>query len=366
MMKGKKKRVFVAMSGGVDSSVSALLLKKRGYEVTGVFIHSYNLDGCEERDSSDARLVCEELNIPFYVFDFEKEYKREVFDYMVNTYKKGLTPNPDVICNKAIKFGLFFKKSVSLGADFIATGHYAFLKKDKKGIYHLYPGKDKNKDQSYFLWQIDRKIFSRVLFPVGILRKEEVRKIARDANIKTANKKDSQGICFLGEVNLFDFLTKNIPENKGKIITTSGEVVGEHKGLYFYTIGQRHLRTNINYKSEKRPAFYVADKDFKRNILILAEGKDNPALFRKKIFLEELNLLNGNLQNFKNPILMRVRYRQPLFEAIIKNIDLEKRTCEAEFLSPQKFIAPGQSAVFYKKSGQNEVLGGGIISNNFF
>jgi len=359
MLKNKPK-VFVGMSGGVDSSLAAYLLKKSGYDVFGVFIKSYNLDGCAVKDQEDARLVAEQIGIPFYVFDFEKEYKKEVVDYLIEGYKKGITPNPDVVCNSAIKFGLFFKKAKSLGADFIATGHYAQIKYDRNKKAHLFAGVDKNKDQSYFLWQIKKEVLQFLLFPVGKFLKSQVREMAKGAGLLTSEKKDSQGICFLGKVNLFDFLKKYIPLEKGKIITTSGEVVGEHNGLFFYTIGQRHLGANINSKNTQRKPFYVAQKDFKNNTLIVAEGANHPALFQKQVFLENLNFLSDDFKKFQNKVFLRIRYRQPLFEAKIKDLNLKANSCWVDFLDPQKFVAPGQSAVFYTPKG--EVLGGGIIA----
>jgi tRNA-specific 2-thiouridylase len=356
-LKKKRKIVFVGLSGGVDSSVSAYLLKKKGYEVYGAFIHSYNLDGCEVRDAEDARLVSEELKIPFYVFDFENEYKESVINYMVGAYKKGFTPNPDMMCNKFIKFGIFLEKAKKLGAHFIATGHYAILKK-KNGV-HLYKGKDEKKDQSYFLAQVKKEALENVILPLGEFTKEKVRKIAEEAKLHTAYKKDSQGICFLGKVTLYDFLKSFLPEKPGKIITLDGEEVGVHKGLHFYTIGQRHLGVEIKPQKTKMHPIYVVDKDYKNNVLIVAEGENNPALFKDEIILSDINLLQDcSYFNF-NEILMRVRYRQPLFEAQIFDFDEKEKTCRVKFKKPQKFIAPGQFAVFYNKKG--EVLGSGVI-----
>jgi len=359
-MPKNKLKVFVGMSGGVDSSVAAYLLKKRGYDVFGVFIKSYNLDGCAVKDQEDARLVAEQIGIPFYVFDFEKEYKEKVVDYLIEGYKKGITPNPDVVCNSAIKFGLFFKKAKSLGANFIATGHYAQIKYDKNKKAHLFAGVDKQKDQSYFLWQIKKEVLQFSLFPVGKLLKNEVRKIAQENNLFTAQKKDSQGICFLGKINLYDFLKEYISPQKGKIVTVEGEVVGEHQGLFFYTIGQRHLGSNINSKNTQRKPFYVVQKDFKNNVLVVAEGSDHPALFQKQVFLKNLNFLNDNFKKFQAKVFLRIRYRQPLFEVKVRDLNLKENSCWVDFLSPQKFVTPGQSAVFYTPKG--EILGGGIIT----
>ncbi|MEK7507649.1 MAG: tRNA 2-thiouridine(34) synthase MnmA, partial [Patescibacteria group bacterium] len=306
-------RVFVAMSGGVDSSVAALLLRNEGYDVVGVFMRCYNLDGCAERDAEDARRVAEKLSIPFYVWDFEDEYKKKVVKYMVDGYRKGITPNPDVMCNKEIKFGLFFERSLALGADYVATGHYAqvrelktlrrrrirlWRKNSKLKTFGLFQAQDKNKDQSYFLWTLTQDQLARCLFPIGEYLKPEVRAIARKAGLPTADKKDSQGICFLGDVSITDFLKKYIRTKRGNILATSGAKIGEHDGAYFYTIGQRHLGiSNIKYpaggearmgrqksKTERdAKPFYVAEKDVKTNTLVVAEGKDNKELYKKEI-----------------------------------------------------------------------------------
>ena len=394
----KKLKVFVAMSGGVDSSVAAALLKygyidscgrfrvargrgpeaRSSYAVIGAHMKCYNLDGCGERDAEDARRAAEVLGIPFYIFDFEKEYKNKVVEYMVDGYKKGITPNPDVMCNKEIKFGLFLKKALELGADYVATGHYVKLgvrgqglgvrKKIKNTLYPilytLYAARDKNKDQSYFLWTLTQKQLKHCLFPLGDITKPEVRKLAQKFNLPNADKKDSQGICFLGRVDLKDFLKKYIPEKKGLILDASGKVVGEHKGAWFYTIGQR---SGIGLGGGKKPR-YIAEKDVKENALLVAEEND-PALYRKEIELKNLNFINPDLSsliraNSRINVLARVRYRQPLFKARLCQMSNVK--CWLVFDRPQKFVASGQSAVFYSaKRGDlpagRQVLGGGII-----
>ena len=388
-------RVFVAMSGGVDSSVAALLLRNEGYDVVGVFMRCYNLDGCAERDAEDARRVAEKLSIPFYVWDFEDEYKKKVVKYMVDGYRKGITPNPDVMCNKEIKFGLFFERSLALGADYVATGHYAqvrelktlrrrrirlWRKNSKLKTFGLFQAQDKNKDQSYFLWTLTQDQLARCLFPIGEYLKPEVRAIARKAGLPTADKKDSQGICFLGDVSITDFLKKYIRTKRGNILATSGAKIGEHDGAYFYTIGQRHLGiSNIKYpaggearmgrqksktKRDAKP-FYVAEKDVKTNTLVVAEGKDNKELYKKEIELTDLNLINPSyflirankkIRRHELRVLARVRYRQPLSAAKVMG---QGSGVKLIFAKPQKFVAPGQSAVFYSKRG--ELLGGGII-----
>ncbi len=338
MVKKKDKKVFVGMSGGVDSSVAAYLLKKRGYSVIGVFMRGYNIDGCGEMEAEDARRVAEKLEIPFYVFDFEEEYKKTVVNYMVHGYKKGITPNPDVMCNKEIKFGIFLKKALEFGADYVATGHYVRLKNGA-----LMEAKDKNKDQSYFLWTLTPGQTRYCIFPIGDYVKSEVRIIAKRAGLPTAEKKDSQGICFLGKVSLVDFLKTYLPEKKGDVLTVEGKKVGEHKGAWFYTIGQRQ---GLGIGGLARP-YYVVEKDVKKNLIIVAENND--ALVKS-----EIKLVNLNFPKFKKgeDVMVRIRYRQPLIKStFLKN--------KISFSIPQKFITPGQSAVIYSKKG--ELLGGGVI-----
>ena len=353
------KKVFVGMSGGVDSSVTAFFLKKNGYDVVGVFMRCYNLDGCAERDAEDARRVAEHIGIPFYVWDFEEEYKRRVVDYMIEGYRAGITPNPDVMCNREIKFGLFLEKALAMGADFVATGHYVRLKANAGGTC-LLEAKDDNKDQSYFLWTLTQNQLAHCLFPIGDYVKPDVRAIARRAGLPTAEKKDSQGICFLGKVSVADFLKQYIPEKRGALMTTAGEQIGEHFGAEFYTIGQRHIDADFKFpktggRADREP-FYVAGKDAMTNTVFVAEGNENEALYIKEVELANVNLIvpspAGELSVFA-----RVRYRQPL--AAAKLSQLENGNYKLAFAKPQKFIAPGQSAVWYSKKG--EMLGGGVI-----
>lgn len=346
----KKKKVFVGLSGGVDSSVAALLLKKKGYDVTGVFIHSYNVDGCEEEDAEYARRAAEKLGIPFYVFDMREEYFSRVVAEMIDGYRRGITPNPDILCNREIKFGLFWERAKDLGADAIATGHYVRLKNGK-----LLAAKDKNKDQSYFLWKLTPKDLEHCLFPVGEYLKPDVRKIATKAGLPTAAKKDSQGICFLGKVKLPEFLKKYISPKKGKILDTEGNVLGEHDGAVFYTIGQRHVGTQILGKKGKDPnRFYVAAKDAETNTLTVAEGESHPTLYRKEVEIVDVNFLVKPEKEMQ--VMARARYRQPLQAAKLMK---KGNGYMLEFACPVKFVAPGQSAVFYSKKG--ELLGGGVI-----
>ncbi|MEY4731858.1 MAG: hypothetical protein RL681_804 [Candidatus Parcubacteria bacterium] len=369
-----KGTVFVGMSGGVDSSVAAYLLKREGYDVIGVFMRCYNIDGCAEQDAEDARRVAGHLGIPFYVWDFEEEYKKRVVQYMVDGYRHGLTPNPDVECNREIKFGLFFDRARSLGADFVATGHYVRL---RRGM--LCAAKDANKDQSYFLWTLTQRELAHCRFPIGEYTKPQVRAIARRANLPTADKKDSQGVCFLGNVAVKDFLKRYIKPKQGRIVTADGTVVGRHEGAYFYTIGQRHgldlkeknAALRIRGEHRTRP-HYVAAKDVKKNILIVAEGENNSALYQKDVALGGVNFIDPHhskiLKDGGMSVLARVRYRQPLSPAKLRA--LGRGRYRLAFAKPQKFVAPGQSAVFYLpghsggKAGlksELRVLGGGII-----
>ncbi|MBI5079258.1 tRNA 2-thiouridine(34) synthase MnmA [Candidatus Wolfebacteria bacterium] len=388
--KKNKKTVFVGMSGGVDSSVAALLLKNQGYDVVGVFMRCFNLDGCAERDAEDARRVAEKLKIPFYVWDFEEEYKKKVVDYMVDGYRRGLTPNPDIMCNKEIKFGLFLKKALEMGADFVATGHYVKIAtshrglgfRDKKNLYPigytLLAARDAQKDQSYFLWTLTQEQLKHCLFPVGDYFKSEVREMARKAGLPTAEKKDSQGICFLGKITLDEFLSQYLPPKKGVVLNASGEKIGEHQGAQFYTIGQRHLGIKhqvSGIKGNTKP-LYVAEKNIKTNTLIVAEDNDNPALYKKEVELTDANFINSDLR-FKiqdSRILARIRYRQPLTNAELKinppgirRGQIKNSEFRIIFDKPQKFVASGQSAVFYEYKKRPsaklglKMLGGGVI-----
>lgn len=361
------RRVFVGMSGGVDSSVAAWLLKKQGYDVTGVFMRCFNLDGCAEKDAEDARRVASYLKIPFYVFDFEEEYKKTVVDYMVDGYQRGLTPNPDVMCNKEIKFGLFLKKALALGADYVATGHYVILLKSDNS-FRLLAGKDTNKDQSYFLWTLNQNQLKHCLFPVGDYLKPQIRVMAKKAGLPTAVKKDSQGICFLGNISMADFLKTRLPVKSGKVIDPEGRTIGEHDGVFFYTIGQRH---GLKLSQKQQAAglkgtgsiepYYIAAKKKKGNVILAVPGENNPLLSIKEIDLDNLNLIRplGIIPKSGLAVLARVRYRQPLAKGkIFKGAGNKIRIV---FEKPQKFVAAGQSAVFYSPIGRLEMLGGGVI-----
>ena len=329
-------------------------------------MRSYNIDGCAERDAEDARRVAERIGIPFYVWDFEEEYKQRVVHYMIDGYRAGITPNPDVMCNREIKFGIFLEKALAMGADHVATGHYVIMRKTGAGLkarFALFSAEDSNKDQSYFLWTLTQDQLAHSLFPIGDYRKPEVREIARRAGLPTAEKKDSQGICFLGQVSIGDFLKEYIPERRGAILTTRGEKIGEHKGAHFYTIGQRHLdadfafpKTGATGSPAARRPLYVAAKDILANTIVVAEGSDDPALFRTEVRLVQTSFIRG--VEYEGPVMARVRYRQPLAPAML--VKSAEGGHVLSFASPQKFVAEGQSAVFYGPKG--EMLGGGVIA----
>jgi tRNA-specific 2-thiouridylase len=344
-MKGQSRlKVYVGMSGGVDSSVAAALLKKQGFGVVGVFMkpwQPFNDDNfcLWKQDREDALRAAAVIGIPLLTWDFSKEYKKSVTDYMIKEYRAGRTPNPDVMCNKEIKFGLFLKKALKEGADFIATGHYV-IKKDNHRGPELWQAKDKNKDQSYFLWTLTLPQLRHCLFPIGNLEKPEVRKIAKKFKLPNYAKKDSQGICFIGPLNMKDFLLEYIKPRAGKILNKIGQEIGHHDGVYYYTIGQRH---GLNIKMGKGP-YYVIGKDIKKNIIYVG---DDVNAKQKRTIVKKFNWLS------KAPkiIEVKIRYRTPSVKALLnKNL--------LEFKSPERAVSSGQSAVFYKGE---QLLGGGII-----
>jgi tRNA-uridine 2-sulfurtransferase len=359
-----KKKVFVGLSGGVDSSVSAALLKEAGFEVYGVFIKVWQPDiaitgGCTwKQDRLDAMRVCAKLDIPFYTLNLEKEYKKEVVDYMIAEYKAGRTPNPDVMCNKYVKFGGFFDWAMKNGADFVATGHYAQVKTNQKKIgqtVELLAGKDKNKDQSYFLWTLTQKQLSKTLFPVGNIEKPQVRKLAKKFGLLTAEKKDSQGVCFIGKIEMIDFLKEFIKIKKGNVLNEKGEIIGSHDGIFYYTIGQRH-GFNIIKKTTDEGRYFIVSKDFKNNTLTVSHNPINTeTISSKEIELRDINWISGKEPDFKKDYSARIRYRQPLEKCQLK---YQGSTLMVVFQKTQTSPTPGQSVVIYN---EEVCLGGGII-----
>ncbi|MCB0735065.1 MAG: tRNA 2-thiouridine(34) synthase MnmA [Bacteroidetes bacterium] len=384
-------RVVVGLSGGVDSSVAALLLKEQGYEVIGVFMKNWHdtevtiSDECPwEEDSKDALLVAEKLGIPFQTLDLSEEYKKRIVDYMFDEYGKGRTPNPDVLCNREIKFDVFLKAAMALGADFVATGHYCRkdqLDQDGQTIFRLLAGKDDNKDQSYFLCQISQDQLAKALFPIGELQKAEVRELAAKHNLVTAGKKDSQGLCFIGKVRLPDFLQQQLKPRSGNVVEipadfpidegvsledlaapehyqqSDGVLLGEHQGAHFYTVGQRK---GLRIGGKAEPLF-VLQTDVDENVVYVGMGENHPGLHRKALFMnqseihwvrEDLTMNSGETM----PVMARIRYRQPLQKAELVQID---SGAYLVFDEPQKAIAKGQFAAWYL---DDELIGSGVIS----
>lgn len=356
--KPEETRVVLGMSGGVDSSVAALLLKQQGYDVIGIFMKNWDdtdeFGHCSaEEDFQDVRRVCDQLDIPAYSVNFEEEYTEKVFKYFLDEYKNGRTPNPDVMCNREIKFGEFLDKALELDADYIATGHYAQVNY-ADGEYRLLRGADNNKDQSYFLNALNQYQLSKAMFPIGHLTKPELRKIAEEAGLATAKKKDSTGICFIGERDFREFLSKFLPAQPGEIRTLDGEVLGTHQGLMYYTLGQRK-GIGIGGQGTGEP-WFVVDKDLENNILYVAQGGDHSSLYSKGLLAIDVNWISqkGIAKSFT--CTAKFRYRQP-DQNVTVTIGVDD-TCEVIFEKPQKAITPGQAVVFY----DGEVcLGGGTI-----
>ena len=394
-------KVVVGLSGGVDSSVTVYLLQQQGHEVIGLFMRNWNdasvtlEDECPWiEDSNDALLVAQKLGIPFQVIDMSELYKERIVDYMFAEYEKGRTPNPDVLCNREVKFDVFLKTALSLGADKVATGHYARLSSftDENGneVYQLMAGKDNNKDQSYFLCQLSQEQLSKAIFPIGELTKPEVREIAREIGLATAEKKDSQGLCFIGKVSLPTFLQQQLTSKEGDIVEIfkdfhkyhedspkfenkleelkylsdkitykkeDGKVIGKHQGAQFYTIGQSK---GLGIGGHKESCFLIS-RDVEQNLVFVGEGKDFPGLYRKALRInndevhwvrEDLRLKNGESME----VMARIRYRQPLEKATLYQFE---EGFFIEFENPQSAIAEGQFAAWYHG---DELLGSGVIS----
>lgn len=349
-----KSKVCVAMSGGVDSSVAALLLQQQGYEVAGAFMKNWSLSQAGvvyqpwEDEAGDAEAVCKQLGMQFHIFDFEEQYQKRVVNRFVAEYAQGRTPNPDVLCNQEIKFDLFIAEAKKLGADFMATGHYARVWRSPAG-FELHAGVDASKDQSYFLYTLSQAELSQVLFPIGHLHKLEVRALASEQGLATAAKKDSQGICFIGPVSMRRFLKNFIQVKPGNVVTTAGTVIGHHDGVMFYTEGQRH---GFDTKGNHQP-LYVAEKRVSTNELVVAPAGD-PALYTQAVSLEDVTWTTKPPQS---PVTVqaRVRYRQSLHHGILET---SGKTGKLIFDQPILHVSHGQSAVWYE---DDRLLGGAII-----
>lgn len=394
------KKVIIGLSGGVDSSVSALLLKQQGYEVIGLFMKNWHdetvtiSDDCPWLDdSNDAMLIAEKLDIPFQTVDLSEQYHSRIIDYMFNEYENGRTPNPDVLCNREIKFDIFLKIAINLGADYIATGHYCQvnkINKDNKEIYRLIAGADEKKDQSYFLCQLSQKQLSKAIFPIGHLTKSDVRDIAKKNDLITADKKDSQGLCFVGKVKLPDFLKQRLTPKKGKVIkidsesikqeidlnevkskekelellsspfsfsSDDGEEIGEHHGAYYYTVGQRK---GLNIGGFSEPLF-VLETDVSKNIIYVGMGESHPALYKKALFVKsnEIHWIREDLKINENETMnveFRIRYRQPLQSGTIYRF---KKGLYILFDKPISSVTSGQFVSWYI---DDELIGSGTIN----
>jgi len=353
-------RVVVGMSGGVDSSVAALLLKEQGYDVIGIFMK--NWDDTDENgvctateDYNDVIRVCNQIGIPYYAVNFEKEYWNKVFTYFLDEYKAGRTPNPDVMCNKEIKFKAFLEHAMKLGADYLATGHYAQVK-EIDGEVKLLRGKDENKDQTYFLNQLSQDQIKRVMFPIGHLDKPEVRELAKKAELATASKKDSTGICFIGERNFKEFLSQYLPAQPGNMETIDGEIKGKHDGLMYYTIGQRH---GLGIGGSGDP-WFVVGKDLNRNVLYVGQGFDNDLLYSDEIIATNVSWVSDRKKEGSFTCTAKFRYRQPDNGVTVYLMDDNK--VKVVFDEPIRAVTPGQAVVFY--NGE-ECLGGGTIDQIF-
>ncbi|MCD9023097.1 tRNA 2-thiouridine(34) synthase MnmA [Cohnella silvisoli] len=354
-----KVRVVVGMSGGVDSSVTALLLKRQGFDVIGVFMKNWDdtdeFGVCTaEEDAEDVRRVCNQIGIPYYTVNFEEEYRDKVFEYFLEEYRRGRTPNPDVMCNREIKFGEFLQKALDLGAEVIATGHYARVGL-RDGKYELLRGIDTNKDQSYFLHALNQSQLSRAMFPIGHLNKPDVRKIAEEAGLATAKKRDSTGVCFIGERNFKEFLSQYLPAKPGNMVDlVSGEVKGRHDGLMYYTLGQRQ-GLGIGGSGSGEP-WFVAEKDLESNTLYVVQGDAHASLYSVGLTATEVNWISPELPVSAIRCSAKFRYRQP--DQGVTITPLGNGSYQVEFDSPQKAITPGQAVVFY--DGET-CLGGGTI-----
>lgn len=366
MKDNSKIRVIVGMSGGVDSSVTALVLKEQGYDVIGIFMK--NWDDTDEngictatQDYADVAAVAEQIGIPYYSVNFEKEYWNRVFEYFLAEYRAGRTPNPDVMCNKEVKFQAFLHYALQLGADFVAMGHYAQVNRDEDGVVHLLRGADNNKDQTYFLSQLSQDQLQKAMFPIGHLQKSEVRKIAEENGLATAKKKDSTGVCFIGERNFNEFLSHYLPAKPGKMLTLEGEVKGEHAGLMYYTIGQRQ-GLGIGGGGKTNEPWFVIGKNLSQNILYVGQGFHHPNLYSDALEASNLSFTTEMVEK-EFSCTAKFRYRQADISVKVKIHSDDEKKCTVLFDEPVRAITPGQAVVFYKGE---ECIGGAMIDQAFF
>ncbi len=353
-----KKRIMVGLSGGVDSAVATLLLQQQGYAVEGLFMKNWEEDDTAEyctaaEDLRDAQMVADRVGIPLNTVNFSGEYWERVFEHFLREYRAGRTPNPDVLCNREIKFRAFLDHALALGADCIATGHYARIARD--GEVRLLKGRDANKDQSYFLYLLDQRQLDHALFPLGDMEKAEVRRLAREAGFANHGKKDSTGICFIGERKFRDFLARYVPAQPGNIETVGGAQLGQHQGLMYYTLGQRQGLQIGGVAGYGEQPWYVAAKDLQRNVLIVAQGHGHPALFRTELEADQVHWIDSSPPSLPLRCRAKIRYRQPEQSCSVEACADRLRV---RFDSPQRAVTPGQSVVFYQ--GEH-CLGGGII-----
>lgn len=366
MVDKSKIKVIIGMSGGVDSSVAALLLKEEGYDVMGLFMK--NWDDTDEtgyctatQDYEDVAKVADKIGIPYYSVNFEKEYWDRVFEYFLSEYRAGRTPNPDVMCNKEVKFKAFLDYALDLGADYIAMGHYAQVKEDPDGTVHLLRGKDSNKDQTYFLNQLSQAQLKKALFPIGHLDKAQVRQIAEEAGLATAHKKDSTGICFIGERNFNDFLSEYLPNQPGPMMTLDGQKKGDHMGLMYYTIGQRQ-GLGIGGGAESNEPWFVIGKDLATRTLYVGQGYHHEMLYADELLASQVHFTTEGQKVSEFECTAKFRYRQK--DVPVKVVLSEDQTQARVYIKePARAITPGQAVVFYQGE---ECLGGGIIDTAYF
>jgi len=358
------RQVIVGLSGGVDSAVTALVLLEQGYEVSGLFMKNWDEDDGTEyctarQDLEDAQQVCDKLGITLRSVNFAAEYWDSVFEIFLQEYAAGRTPNPDILCNKEIKFKAFLDYAQDLGGDLIATGHYARVE-ERDGRFRMLKGVDGNKDQSYFIYTLGQPQLSRTLFPIGGMEKPEVRKLAAKAGFGNARKKDSTGICFIGERRFKDFLQRYLPASPGEIQTADGEVIGRHEGLMYYTLGQRRGFGVGGVKGADQEAWYVMQKDLRRNVLIVGQGHDHPLLFADALEAGTLDWCDNRPLAQTLRCAAKTRYRQPDQDCTVEPLDDGR--CRVVFDQPQRAVTPGQSVVFYRGE---ECLGGGVIESSY-